>query len=238
MTQHFSQAHFHDVETKQAKEGKDTFPLENAAAKRVGIIRDFMLAALDNFQKNSNGQLPGQIVVYRDGVGGPQMKVLCKEREVIEISEAISKFAKNTIIKIVYIFVDKNTGVRILESFDGNGHIVNPGPGTCVDKGIVRRDGDSVFDFFMVSNNNPSSATAMPVHYDVVYNSSDITKEVIKEFTYHQAYGYFGFAGPIKVPATLKYAERLANYVKTVKFKGKNANDQPSNALSNYLHYI
>ena len=30
--------------------------------------------------------------------------------------------------------------------------------------------------------------------------------------TYHQCYNYYGFAGPIKVPATLFYAYKIAKY--------------------------
>lgn len=88
----------------------------------------------------------------------------------------------------------------------------------------------------MVSNNNPYTATAMPVHYDVAYNTTDMTKKEIEEFIYHQCYQYFGFGGPIKTPAVVKYAEKLAQYVDENDFM--NAKQYPSDSLSNKLHFL
>ena len=148
------------------------------------------------------------------------MQQYCKEQEVQFIIEETNRFQPNYAPEIVYILIDKNSGIRFLEKYNSNGHIVNPGPGTYVGQGVVKNDSEKTFDFYMVSNNNPSSATAIPVHYDVVFNNSSISKRDIQEFTYHQSYGYFGFGGPIKTPATLKYAERLANYVDKTKMTG------------------
>eukprot|EP00356_Strombidium_inclinatum_P012505 CAMPEP_0170485494 /NCGR_PEP_ID=MMETSP0208-20121228/4760_1 /TAXON_ID=197538 /ORGANISM="Strombidium inclinatum, Strain S3" /LENGTH=107 /DNA_ID=CAMNT_0010759177 /DNA_START=1208 /DNA_END=1528 /DNA_ORIENTATION=- len=91
-----------------------------------------------------------------------------------------------------------------------NSDTFNPGPGTCVDNVIVQKDGPRLFEFVMVSNNNPTSATALPVVYNVVHNTSNLSKQEIEEFTHHQCFGYFGFSGPIKTPAAVKYAEKLA----------------------------
>lgn len=46
--------------------------------KTTGILCDFVLRALKNFMAKSGGHRPSQIVVFRDGVGGPtfQHKVL------------------------------------------------------------------------------------------------------------------------------------------------------------------
>jgi aubergine-like protein len=64
----------------------------------------------------------------------------------------------------------------------------------------------------MISNQNPRFASALPVVYKVITNTTGLSKKEIEEFTYHQCYNYFGFSGPIKVPAPLKYAEKLARY--------------------------
>ena len=60
-----------------------------------------------------------------------------------------------------------------------NENVCNPLPGTLVDQGIVEKDGNRLFDFFMISNNNPKNATALPVHYSVEINSTDMTKKEI-----------------------------------------------------------
>ncbi len=65
----------------------------------------------------------------------------------------------------------------------------------------------------MVSNDNSLMATARPVHYQVVMNTTNMSKNEIEEMVYHHSYAYYGFGGPIKVPATAYYAHKLANYV-------------------------
>ena len=64
----------------------------------------------------------------------------------------------------------------------------------------------------MVANKNPRTASARPVHYEVVINTSKLTKDQIIEMTYHQCYNYYGFGGPIKTPATVFYAKKIAKY--------------------------
>lgn len=119
-----------------------------------------------------------------------------------------------------------------------NGNVINPAPGTLVDKGIVEKDGDKIFDFFMISNNNPKTATALPVHYSVAINTTDMTKTEIEEFTHHQCYNYYGFGGPIKTPACVKYAQKLAAYTHDNGFSLKNKTTVPNEALGNRLHYL
>lgn len=70
----------------------------------------------------------------------------------------------------------------------------------------------------MIANDNPKTATALPVHYKVIMNTTGMTKREIEEFTYQQCYSYFGFGGPIKVPAAAKYAEKYATYGSDTKY--------------------
>ena len=82
----------------------------------------------------------------------------------------------------------------------------------------------------MVANDNPTGATALPVHYNVPHvHGFDIQDERFKvdfeNFTYQLCYSYYGFGGPIKTPASVKYAEKLANYIHENKFlDGKKQN--------------
>jgi aubergine-like protein len=56
-------------------------------------------------------------------------------------------------------------------------------------------------------------ATARPVHYKIVYNTSDMSKDQIETATYHQCYNYVNYSGPIKVPGVCMYATKIAQYV-------------------------
>ena len=90
----------------------------------------------------------------------------------------------------------------------------------------------------MVSNDNPLSATARPVHYQVAMNTTDMNKNQIEEMVYHQSYAYYGFGGPVKVPATAFYAHKLANYVYENGFSAQNLNTTPSSLLAHKLHFL
>jgi hypothetical protein len=74
-------------------------------------------------------------------------------------------------------------------------------------------------------------ATALPVHYFVVKNTTAMSPQEVETFTYHLCYNYFNFMGSIKVPGAVMYANKVANY----------ANDigvLPSEALATNLHYL
>lgn len=111
----------------------------------------------------------------------------------------------------------------------------NPGPGTVVDVAIVENNGNNTFDFWMIANENPKTATASPVHYTIVSNTTGMTKQEVEEVVYGQCYSYQGFGGPIKVPACVKYAEKMANYTHDVHGFQKSL---PNVNLSLKLHYL
>ena len=78
---------------------------------------------------------------------------------------------------------------------------------------------------------NATIATALPVHYFVVKNTTAMNQGEVEEFTYHLCYNYFNFMGSIKVPGAVMYAHKVANY----------ANDLgilPSEGLAGNLHYL
>jgi aubergine-like protein len=111
-----------------------------------------------------------------------------------------------------------------------NGNKINPGPGTCLDSVLVQNQGDKLFDFFLIPH-KATVATAQPVHYDIVYNSSLLNKDQIEHVTYHLCYNYYNFGGPIKVPSACMYALKMANYA-------HENNVVPNEKLSSYLHFL
>lgn len=125
--------------------------------------------------------------------------------------------------------------LRLFEKAGGT--VLNPGPGTIVDQGIVENDGKTSFDFFMIANKNPDQACAQPVHYSVVVNTTGFTKDEIEELTYNQCYGYYGFGGPVKVPACVKYAQMIATYSHDNGFIEKKR-EEPNPALCARLHFL
>ena len=239
LTQYHSKVAYQSLHREMLDQGKSKDEQEEVqAAERTEIFGKFMLEAIDNFTKRNKGTRPEQIIIYRDGIGGPTMtqKVLKSEGPGGALTQAIKSFAEGYDPKLLFVFVDKKMSLRLFERT--NGDVCNPGPGTIVDQGIVENDGQSLFDFFMIANNNPRTATAQPVHYSVVVNTMLLTKGEIEEITYHQCYNYYGFGGPIKVPACVKYAQMIATYTHDNDFSRKDATEQPNEKLCNRLHFL
>ena len=137
-------------------------------------------------------------------------------------------FSNNYKPKIIYTLVDKRINSRFTEK--RNNDYENPAPGTVVDRGLVEyQDAKGGFDFYMIAH-RATIATALPVHYYVVKNTTTLTKEQIEQFTYHLCYNYFNFMGSIKVPAAVMYAHKIANYAQDIAI--------PSDGLALNLHYI
>lgn len=83
-------------------------------------------------------------------------------------------------------------------------------------------------------------ATALPVHYYVASNKTNMNKDQIEQFTYSLCYNFFNFMGTIKVPAAVMYAHKIANYTHDILYSkdGKVASATPSDKLSTFLHYL
>lgn len=95
----------------------------------------------------------------------------------------------------------------------------------------------------MVANENPTGATALPVHYNVAYvqgieiaEGDSSFKRDFQDLTHQLCYAYYGFGGPIKTPASVKYAEKLANYIHENKFHEGLKKTNASLELN--LHYL
>jgi len=84
----------------------------------------------------------------------------------------------------LYTLVDKKINTRLVEKV--NNSYANPAPGTTVDKGLVEHapNGAGSFDFYMVAH-RATVATALPVHYFVVKNTTAMKDKEVEEFTYH-----------------------------------------------------
>jgi hypothetical protein len=74
-------------------------------------------------------------------------------------------------------------------------------------------------------------ATALPVHYFVVKNTTNMNQNQVEEFTYHLCYNYFKFMGSIKLHAAVMSAQKVANYATDFAIL-------PSDRLCTNLHYL
>jgi argonaute-like protein implicated in RNA metabolism and viral defense len=212
-----------DQETKDAQE-------DTAVEKRISILESFIQKALANYERN-NKKLPEKIVVYRDGVGGPSMQQKVLSKELGKMSDAIKAHKPGYNPKILYVFVNKEINTRFFEMQKDGITVLNPPAGTVVDSNLVElAEQAEQFDFYMIPH-TASIATARPVHYIVAKNDCKFTKRAIEEFTYAMCYNYFNFGGSIKVPASVMYAHKVANYCYDLGI-------DPNDTLKNNLHYL
>jgi len=77
----------------------------------------------------------------------------------------------------LYILINKNNITRFFKTTNEDG--INPKEGIVVQTDIVYNDSETLFDFYMVANKNPATASARPVHYEVVINTTNMTRDEI-----------------------------------------------------------
>ena len=161
-----------------------------------------------NYQKNTKS-LPEKIIIYRGGMGGPTMTAKVQEHEVRVITDLLENTSPGYKPKILYCLVECNIQHRVFVKTGQD--FLNPGNGTVIDSVVVENQGDITFDFYLIPH-KATVATAQPVLYKSVYNTTDITKDQFETSTYHLCYNYFNFMGPIKVPHVLMYAKKICTY--------------------------
>lgn len=87
---------------------------------------------MQQYQIN-NKSLPDQVVIYRDGMGGPTLTAKVCNYEVNVIRELLEQTTPGYKPNIIYCLVDRNIQHRL---FDKTGTL-NPGPGTVLDTALV-----------------------------------------------------------------------------------------------------
>ena len=195
--------------------------------ERANILKGFVNDAMGNYQKNTKG-LPEKIIIYRDGMGGPTLTAKVQEHEVKVITDLLENTSPGYKPKILYCLVDRNIQHRVFVKSGQD--CLNPGNGTVIDSAVVENQGDTIFDFYMIPH-KATVATAQPVLYKSVYNTTGMSKDQFETSTYHLCYNYFNFAGPIKVPMVCMYAHKICTYAQENKCV-------PSVGLSSYLHFL
>lgn len=90
--------------------------------------------------------------------------------------------------------------------------------------------------FFLV-NHAVTKGTAVPAHFAVLRSSPLISMEAIQHISHRLAFMYFNCAGPVRLPAPLQYARKLANFIGTV-FSGETGDVEPATRLRRSFYYL
>ena len=176
-----------------------------------------------------NKQLPGGVVIYRQGVSKEQVARL--ENENINVMRALSgeggtklsNLLKENPIPYYYILVNKHVNFKF---FEKNGKIFNPTTGL-----IVSQLSDN-FEFYMQPQ-DVNQGTANPIGYQVAFGNLVDMEQNIYTLTYYLCFMYFNWQGPIKIPAPLMMAEKLSYLCAKV-----TRNHNISKGIRNYATFV
>ena len=183
-------------------------------------------SALDHFSNVNNKNLPGRVIIYRQGGNEKQTEKMMKF-ELPKILKAFDEYKDNYKPKLTIFGVNKKTDLKFFER--SNGGYRNIPAGTVIDKNVVSPD---VFEFYLQCP-EVDKGTGSPVHFLCLYNNNDdLTINDFEEITYQQSYYYWNWPGPIRIPAALKYAE-VANT-----FCGKNIKGSIRDNLKDSPYFI
>lgn len=189
-TSYFSQT------SVQKRKGDDT--LYNIAEAVKNAARRYV---------KENKAPPNLIVMFRDGVGQSQIDGV-REKEVKSLVKGLQTEFNGHNVKLAYIIVTKRISDRFF--VETNQGLDNPSGGLIIDNTVVKDN----FDYFMVAQAvSRAQGTATPTNYNVIFNNTDLKAESFYELTYHQCFSYYNWSGPLKVPAVIMMANKLADVV-------------------------
>ena len=188
-------------------------------------IANFLVQALTEYF-NLNKSFPKELIIYRQGVSQGEKQYT--EREVRAIHKLLSgssdvKAFEGLVIPYYYILVNKKTSMKFFDMGKTRGLncvYENPDSGLLITDKVV----DSASFEFYIQPQKVTQGTATPTAFHVAYGNMSCP-ELIPKLTFDLCFLYSNWRGPVRLPAPLKYAEKLAK-VKT------NMNDRLKNTLA------
>ncbi|KAL4470488.1 hypothetical protein ABPG74_012099 [Tetrahymena malaccensis] len=182
--------------------------------------------AIEAYAKNTKN-IPSEVIVYRQGLGEGQIQQSFNfEIKAIQTGFNIFKAGFNP--RLAFFQVNRKIGQKFYQQPSADrSEIQNPASGTIVASQIIHNN----FEFFMAAQ-NCNSGVCTPTKYTCLYNNTNLKEDQIWQFTYYQTFNYYNWQGPVRVPAAMKYAEKLA------KFTSNTLQDVSNQRLSNSLFYL
>ncbi|KAM4700678.1 piwi-like protein 4 [Discoglossus pictus] len=199
--------------------------IQKTATDFADCLKVCMRGAIEKWQKCNNNALPNRIVVYRDGVGDGQLKMVL-DYEISQLLNSFKETSTNYRPKLSVIVVRKKSNTRFYsESHRGT---QNPVLGTVVDSDATRPEW---YDFYLISQ-NARQGTVNPTYYNVLLDENGLKPDHMQRLTYKMCHLYFNWPGVIRVPAPCQYAHKLTFLV------GQSIHREPSLELSSQLFYL
>jgi aubergine-like protein len=178
-------------------------------------IANFMEVALAEYFK-VNKRFPGGVIIYRQGISQGQKNYLRTEIEQLHKifnGESEQKCYKDIKIKYYYVLVNKKPTLKFFEESTFNkrnrnndkGIYDNPDSGLLICDKLITSD---KFEYY-IQPQKVTQGTATPTCFQVEYGNMNCP-EILPKLTFDLCFLYSNWRGPVRVPAPLKYAEKLA----------------------------
>lgn len=176
-------------------------------------FKTFLKNSMNNFSEIHNSY-PAFMLIYRSNVSAAQ-----RQRMLIDDMEAFKGACAectnlNKPVALCYVFVSTEINQKFARV--ERGAINNPMPLTVIDGGVTE---DDRFDFY-VAHQQVTQGSLTPTHYEVGVWDSEFSKmfsaDDLMVFTRQLSTIYQNWPGPIRVPAPVMYARKLAKYASEV----------------------
>ncbi|XP_075448608.1 piwi-like protein 4 [Ascaphus truei] len=198
--------------------------IQKTSTDFADCLKMCMKGAVEKWQK-CNHDLPNRIVVYRDGVGDGQLRMVV-DYEVPQLLNSFRETRADFSPKLSVVVVRKKCTTRFFRHSDRE--MQNPPLGTLVDSEATRPEW---YDFYLISQ-VARQGTVNPTHYNVVFDDNGLKPDHMQRLTYKMCHLYYNWPGVIRVPAPCQYAHKLTFLV------GQSIHREPSLELSNTLFYL
>jgi len=199
--------------------------------KEVGlgnIIHRTVKNALQHFKVN-----PMSCIVWRDGVGDTALKsVSCEEipdirRALVEGTAGFGDVNKQ--VSLAYVVCQKRVATKFLTSEGGRGILGMPA-GALV-QGLNASDHEA----FYINATSPSYSTPKPVRFIVATKDEELNEIPMPELAWALCHEYPNWTGPIKLPAPVQMAHKLAELAGSFTDCGDSIR---SDAFVNRMHFL
>ncbi|KAM6447890.1 piwi-like protein 4 isoform 2-T3 [Liasis olivaceus] len=198
--------------------------LQHAEASMADCLKVCMEGAINKWQK-WNGRLPARIIIYRDGIGDGQLKMVV-DSEVPQLLSVLDEYSGGCRPKMSLIIVKKKCLCRFFT--DSNSGLKNPPVGTVIDTEATQ---PKWYDFFLISQ-LAGQGTVNPTYYNVVYDDNRLKPDHMQRLTFKMCHLYYNWPGLIRVPAPCQYASKLTFLV------NQSIHREPSLELADKLFYL
>ncbi|KAJ5779643.1 hypothetical protein N7457_007363 [Penicillium paradoxum] len=190
--------------------------------EHVEYLTEMMCGRLRLWQKHNNGQLPQNILIYRDGVSEGQFTMVRAE-ELPKVRNAAKATYRGTMPNITIVVCGKRHNVRFYPTTaKDQDRTANPINGCVVDRGVTR----PIFWDFYLQAQAPLQGSARPAHYIVIHdeiftnskaNPDRKPADILQEITHNICYmmGRATRSISYSTPAFLadKFCDRARKYL-------------------------